>query len=58
MLSCVRQMDFFSRHALIQDKAENTERCAGGGALLYTGLLTRSVEKTEQRNEDTTVSNA
>lgn len=28
---------FASRHALIQDKAENTERCAGGGVVLSTG---------------------
>ena len=35
--SRVRQMDFSSRHALIQDRAENIERCAGGGALLYVG---------------------
>lgn len=35
VLSCVRQIEFFFRHALIQDKAKNAERYAGEGTFLY-----------------------
>lgn len=35
VLSCVRQIEFFFRHALIQDKAKNAERNAGEGTFLY-----------------------